>query len=154
MPYIYVIRALPPTDAQAAEPAEPQADVIAINARELLNGDPRMNIIIRDGDTINVPTVDAGEFYVMGEVTRPGVYNLTGRPHTVKMAIAAAGCLGPVPWPERAVIRRTNADGEEQVISVNIEKIFPGEQEDVVLQANDVIAVGSNAIASLSEAAE
>lgn len=123
------------------------ARVIAINLEKLLHGDPRMNIVIRDNDIIYVPTEEIGEFYVMGEVFRPGVYSLTGRRITIKMAVAAAGNLSPVAWPEHSVLIRRIGENQEQIIPINIEKIFRGEESDIFLKPNDVIAVGTSAAA-------
>ena len=121
------------------------ARVIAINLPRLNNGDPRMNIIIRDNDIIQVPMVDSGEFYVMGEVSRPGVYSLTNRKITVKMAIAAAGNLGSMAWPENAMLIRRIGDNEEQLIPLNVEAIAMGSEPDLFLKADDVLAVGTSA---------
>lgn len=123
------------------------ARVIAINLEKLLHGDPRMNIIIRDNDIIYVPAEEVGEFYVMGEVFRPGVYSLTGRRITIKMAVAAAGNLSPLAWPENSVLIRRISENQEQIIPINIEKIFSGEESDIFLKPNDVIAVGTSAAA-------
>jgi len=120
------------------------ARVIAINLEKLLDGDPRMNIVIRDNDIIRVPSTKIGEFYVMGEVVRPGVYSLTGRRITIKMAVAAAGNLSPVAWPENSLLVRRIGENQEQIIPINIEKIFRGEESDIFLKPNDVIAVGTN----------
>ena len=124
------------------------ARVIAINLEKLFDGDPRMNIIIRDNDIIHVPTMEVGEFYVMGEVTRPGVYSLTGRRITIKMAIAAAGNMSPLAWPEHSVLIRRIGENQEQIIPINVEKIYRGEESDIFLKPNDVIAVGTSAAAS------
>ncbi len=124
------------------------ARVIAINLQRLYEGDPKMNIIIRDNDIVHVPAVEVGEFYIMGEVNRPGVYSLTGRRITVKMAVAAAGNFGVEAWPENSILIRRIAENQEQIIPINIEKIFTGEESDLYLKPNDVIAVGTNAAAS------
>jgi protein involved in polysaccharide export with SLBB domain len=121
------------------------ARVIAIDLAELHNGNPRMNIVIRDKDVIHVPRLEIGEFYVMGEVNRPGAYQLTGRSITVKMAVAAAGNLGGLAWPENAVLVRRVGQAEEQMIPLNLERILRGEDEDIFLKANDVIQVGTHA---------
>lgn len=123
------------------------ARVIAINLDKLFDGDPRMNIIIRDNDIIHVPSMEVGEFYVMGEVTRPGVYSLTGRRITIKMAIAAAGNMSPLAWPEHSILVRRIGENQEQIIPINIEKIYRGEESDIFLKPNDVIAVGTSAAA-------
>jgi protein involved in polysaccharide export with SLBB domain len=64
-------------------------------ADKLLSGDPRYNIVIRPGDNIHVPVDIIGEFCIMGNVNNQGFINITGRPMTLKMALAAAGGLGP-----------------------------------------------------------
>ena len=102
--------------------------LIAIDLKKLRNGDPRMNIIIRENDIIMVPPLESAEFYMYGEVSRPGVYALTGRKITVKMALAAAGGLGPLAWPENAILTRRIGPNEEQKIPLNIEHIMLGKQ--------------------------
>ena len=118
--------------------------IIAIDLKRLSNGEPRMNIVVQDEDVIHIPPLEIGEFYVMGEVQRPGVFSLTGRKITIKMAIAAAGNFGPLAWPENAVLIRRIGVASEQMVPLNIERIFRGEQNDLYLKANDVIAVGTD----------
>lgn len=123
------------------------ARVIAINLNKLKAGDPRMNIIIRDNDVVQVPPLEVGEFYIMGHVLRPGVYNLTGRKITVKMAVAAAGNLAPLAWPNNSrLIRRIGPDQEQQ-IPLHLNDIFAGIEPDLFLKPNDVIAVGTHTAA-------
>ncbi|MCL2701204.1 MAG: polysaccharide biosynthesis/export family protein [Phycisphaerae bacterium] len=122
--------------------------LIAIDYRKLVTGsDPRLNIVIRENDTISVPVLEQAVFYVSGEVNRPGVYNLTGQKVTVKMALAAAGNVGPLAWPENAVLIRRIGPNQEQIIPLNIEKIMLGKQADYFLKADDVISVGTHALA-------
>lgn len=118
--------------------------VIAINLKTLESGDWRQNIVIRENDVIRVPPMPTGEFYVMGEVQRPGVYSLTGRKITLKMAVAAAGNLGPLAWPENSILIRRIGRNQEQTFPINLEKIFAGLNPDVYLKPNDVIAVGTH----------
>jgi polysaccharide biosynthesis/export protein len=120
------------------------ARIIAIDIYRLNEGNPRMNIIIRDNDIINIPPLEQGEFYVMGEVLRPGVYSLTGRRVTVKMAVAAAGNLSQIAWPSNSILIRRIGDNQEQLIPINVEAIFHGEQPDMFLKADDVVAVGTH----------
>jgi protein involved in polysaccharide export with SLBB domain len=121
------------------------ARVIAINLKQLRNGDQRMNIVVRNDDIIQVPPLEVGEFYVMGEVLRPGVYSLTGRRITVKMAVAAAGNLTALAWPENSLLIRRVGGYQEQVIPLDLEAIFRGDDPDVFLKSDDVIAVGTEA---------
>jgi len=121
-----------------------QVRIIAISLDKLKKGDPRMNIVIRDNDIIYVPPVEVGEFYVMGEVSRPGVYSLTGRRITIKQALAAAGNLGPDAWPANSYLVRRIGQNQEQTIALDIEKIIRGEEPDIFLKPEDVIAVGTH----------
>lgn len=118
--------------------------IIAINYRQLFDGDPRMNIVIRDHDVIQIPQIEIGEFYLMGEIARPGVYSLSGRRITVKMAVAAGGNLGPLAWPENSYLVRRIGASQEQFIPLDLEAIFKGEVPDLVLKPDDLIAVGTD----------
>ncbi len=121
-----------------------QARVIKIPAELLLAGDPRYNIVIRAGDTIHVPVDIIGEFCIMGNVNKQGYINITGRPMTLKMAIAAAGGLGPLSWPKRCeVVRRIGKDKEE-IVMLDLDKIASGEQPDFFIKPNDLINVGTH----------
>ncbi len=120
------------------------ARIIAVNLPRLADADPKLNIIIRENDIIRVPPLRLGEFYVMGEVLRPGVYNLTGRQVTAKQAVAAAGNLGVLSWPNNSILIRRVGRDQEQVIRLPLNDIFLGRENDVFLKPNDVIAVGSH----------
>jgi hypothetical protein len=121
--------------------------VIRIPLAALRSGDPRYNIIIKPGDVINVPPVETGEFYIMGHVQRPGVFALTGRKITLKMAIAAAGSLDAVAIPRRCDLVRRIGTNQEAIVLVNLQAIFDGTQPDIFLKPNDLINVGTDAIA-------
>jgi len=120
------------------------ARIIAINYKQLVKGDPRMNIVIRNRDIIRIPEREVGEFYMAGEVARPGVYSLTGRRITVKQAVAAGGNLGVLAWPENSYLVRRIGRHQEQYIPLDLEAIFKGEAPDLFLKPDDVIAVGTD----------
>jgi polysaccharide biosynthesis/export protein len=138
---------MPAETAPAENPEKlSQQRVIRVPINALREGVPRYNIIIRAGDVINVPAVEPGEFYIMGNVSRPGVYTLTGRKITLKMAVASAGNLGPLAVPRRCeVIRRIGSD-QEAIVMVNLQAVFDGEQPDIFLKPNDVVNVGTDMI--------
>jgi len=121
-----------------------QTRVIKIPVDRFQSGDPRYNIVIKPGDTIYVPVDIVGEFFVIGNVNRQGAIPITGRPITLKMAISAAGGLGEFAWPKRCeVIRRLGKDREE-IVMVDLDKIFSGEQPDFFIKVNDLINVGTH----------
>jgi polysaccharide export outer membrane protein len=82
---------------------------------KLFQGNPDENPAIAPGDTLYVPR--ASQFYVYGEVQRPGTYRLERR-MTVSQAISAGGGLTPRGTERRAAVKRRDADGAEAVIDV------------------------------------
>lgn len=120
--------------------------VIHVSAQALRDGDPRQNIVVRGGDTIRVLAGQTGEYYMGGNVFRPGAYSITGRQITLKTAIASAGNLAPLAWPDRCTIYRRYGDREE-MHQVNLAAIFAGKEPDVLLKNNDLVMVGTHPIA-------
>jgi protein involved in polysaccharide export with SLBB domain len=131
------------TDQQAVEGAR----LIRIPADKLLSGDPLYNIVIKPGDSVFVPVDIIGEFCIMGNVNRTGYIPLTGRPMTLKQAIAAAGGLGPLAWPKRCEVVRRIGRNKEEIVMVDLDKIFSGEQPDFFIKPDDTINVGTHATA-------
>jgi len=121
-----------------------QTRLIRIPADKLLAGDPRYNIVIKPGDTIHVPVDIIGEFAIMGNVNRSGYIDITGRPMTLKMAIAAAGGLGPLAWPKNVEVTRRIGTAREEIVMVDLDKIAGGEQPDFFIKPNDLINVGTH----------
>lgn len=122
------------------------ARVIRIPKDKLYGGDPRYNIVIKPQDTITVQLDIVGEFYVLGNVNNQGVINLTGRPMTLKMAIAAAGGLGRLAWPKKCEVIRRIGETKEEIVMVDLEKIANGTQPDFFIKPNDVINVGTHGV--------
>lgn len=118
--------------------------LIKIPSDKLLAGDPKYNIVIKPGDTIYVPVDVIGEFCIMGNVNNQGYINVTGRPMTLKMAIAAAGGLGPLAWPKTCEVIRRIGREKEEIVLVDLDKIAGGEQPDFFIKPNDLINVGTH----------
>lgn len=123
--------------------------VIQIPRDRLESGDPRFDIIIRPGDRISVPRDLVGEFWVTGNVNAPNAYTITGRPITLKQAIATAGGLNAIAWPKKVeVVRRIgkNKAGlmQEEIVLVDLVKISKGLQPDFFIKPYDYINVGTH----------
>jgi protein involved in polysaccharide export with SLBB domain len=140
---------LPPSREEIAAPDWEQEGaktrLIKIPADKLLAGDPRYNIVIKPGDSVFVPVDIVGEFCIMGNVNRSGYIPLTGRPMTLKQAIAAAGGLGPLAWPKHCEVVRRIGKKKEEIIMVDLDKIASGEQPDFFIKPHDLINVGTHA---------
>jgi protein involved in polysaccharide export with SLBB domain len=121
--------------------------VIRIPLAALRAGDPRYNIIVRPGDVIVVPGAEVGYFYVMGHVQKPGVYTLSGQDITLRQAVAAAGNLDSLAIPRRAELIRRLGHNQEVIVSINLQKIFDGDQPDVFLKKNDTLNIGTDVVA-------
>lgn len=123
--------------------------VIRIPVDRLLAGDPRYNIVIRSGDRITVPLDIIGEFWILGNVNAQGPFPLTGRPITLKQAIATAGGLNQIAYPQKVeVIRRLGKNpagmAQEEVVLVDLKKIAKGLQPDFFIKPYDLINVGTH----------
>lgn len=129
---------------QKPNAAIPRVKVIRINIKKLREGDPRYNIVIRSGDVINVPAIKPEFYYMMGNVTRPGAYTISGDRITLKQAVAAAGNLGPIAIPRRCELIRRIGHDREMIIQVNLQAIFDGTAPDIFLKNNDVLNVGTD----------
>ncbi|MFA5238099.1 MAG: polysaccharide biosynthesis/export family protein [Phycisphaerae bacterium] len=121
-----------------------QTRVIEIPADKLRSGDARYNIVIRPGDSIHVPVDITGEYFIYGNVNYQGVVPMDGRPVTLKMAVAAAGGLGPLAWPRRCEVTRRIGKNKEETVMVDLDKISSGEQPDFFIKPLDLINVGTH----------
>jgi len=120
------------------------ARIIAISLPRLKEGDPRQNIVVRDGDMVYVPPLRVGEFFVTGEVLRPGPVSLTGRKVTVKMAMAFAGGFNQLAWPSNSVLVRRIGTNQELRIPLRLDRIMAGKEPEILLKPDDIIMVGTH----------
>lgn len=139
-------QAMPP-EGQAPQEMNVPLRIIEIPVEDLMDGDARYNLVVRPYDVISVPAGAVGEFYLGGNVARPGAYSLTGRRITVKQAIVSAGGFGPLAWPARAELVRRISPDEEQMIQLDLDAIFSGKAPDFYVKPNDIVNVGSTPVA-------
>lgn len=133
-----------PIDWDALGGAETLTRVIEVPVEPLMAGDRRYNIVIRPNDLINVSYGSVGEFYVMGNVIRPGAFQLTGKEITIREAIAASGGFSPLAMPSKAELIRRGRGDEEEIRSIDLDAIFAGLADNFYIKPNDVINVGTN----------
>jgi polysaccharide biosynthesis/export protein len=102
---------------------------IVIDLQQLFDGDPAVNFVVQDGDTVFV--AHAPQFYIYGQVQRPGQYRL-GRNTSISQAISIGGGLTARGTQRGAIVKRVDAKGKEHKISVH---------DEDVLQPNDVLMI-------------
>ena len=120
--------------------------VIRVPAGLLRSGDPELDLIIRPGDVIRVVSGEIGVYYVMGQVNRVGAFAFNAEPITLKAAIAAAGGLSSLAWPDRCTVYRRIGQ-REQMIQVDLDRIFAGTDADFMIRRADIINVGTHPFA-------
>jgi polysaccharide export outer membrane protein len=108
---------------------------------DLSGADPRAReFLLKDGD---IPVIPAGNtFYVLGEVKKPGAYQLE-QAMTAIQAIAMAGGFTDKAASNRTKVIRTRPDGRQETIVVDLNDVIKRgrKEKDVPLAANDVIVV-------------
>jgi polysaccharide export outer membrane protein len=106
---------------------------VQLSLFDLFQGNPEHNLAIAPGDTLYVPR--ASQFYVYGEVQRPGAYRLERR-MTVSQAISAGGGLTPRGSERRALVKRRDAGGGELEVAVRGSDLL---EPDVVLLVKEAL---------------
>ncbi|HNQ23062.1 MAG TPA: polysaccharide biosynthesis/export family protein [Phycisphaerae bacterium] len=120
--------------------------VIRIPGDSLRSGDPESNIVVRGGDVIRIVSGEIGVYYMMGQVLRVGPFAFNSEAITLKAAIATAGGLTSLAWPDRCTVYR-RVGQREQIIQVNLDRIFAGKDPDFYLRRGDVVNVGTHPFA-------
>ena len=103
--------------------------------------DPRAReFLLAESDTILVPT--GNSFYVLGEVKKPGSYQLEHAATAIE-GVALAGGFTDRAAPNRTKIIRTHRDGRQETFVIDLNEILKRgrKDKDVPLLANDVVVV-------------
>ncbi|HMD28427.1 MAG TPA: polysaccharide export protein EpsE [Steroidobacteraceae bacterium] len=101
---------------------------VVIDMKKLFDGDPAVNLVVQDGDTVFV--AHAPQFYIYGQVQHPGQYRLL-RHTTISQAISIGGGLTQRGTQRGAIVKRMDAGGKEHKYSVNDEDAL--QPDDVLL---------------------
>lgn len=90
--------------------------------------------------TVFVKEAISSRFTVEGAVSKPGVFPLQG-PTTLLRAIALAGGQGSLGDLTNVKVFRMQADGKQETLTFDVEKIRVGEAEDPRIVNDDLIVV-------------
>lgn len=100
---------------------------IEIDLHALLHADASHDLPVQGGDILFIPK--APQFYIYGEVTKPGHYKIE-RNMSVQQAISVGGGLTPKGTERGMEIRRTQPNGEQVILEV--EPNDPVKPDDVL----------------------
>jgi len=136
----------------AADPAAKKpVETISVDLEELLeNGDLSLNHWVLDGDVVTVPEREIKEFFIIGEVNRPGAFEMDpDEGLLLSQALARAG--GPMKTAKlgKGILARFGKEGEREEIAINVEKILEGKEEDVPIMPDDVIFIPGSTFKSI-----
>jgi polysaccharide biosynthesis/export protein len=107
--------------------------------KDLLEGKPEANPIIRPGDIINV--MDAKPIYVTGHVVSPQPILLGNNGMTLLKALAIAGLKSDSKSNDVRLYRTKPGVAEPELVKVDFDAIRKRKKDDIVLQPYDIIEV-------------
>lgn len=121
----YLVRPRPgekPTGPRAPTPGG-GGETFTISLESAFAGDPKHNLEIKNGDTLNVPNLN---FYITGEVKKPGRYPYDDR-MTVLMAVTTAEGFSDKASARSTYIMRDKAGNKEKIPVKMQDPIQPGD---------------------------
>ncbi len=93
--------------------------------------------------TVQIMQVHSLKFMVIGDVTSPGIYEMTKR-MTVTEALARAGYVTRYGDLKNVNVLRMQPSGQPVPIPVNMKEVMKGKVEDVFLAPGDTVVVPGN----------
>jgi len=121
---VIVVHPIRPNAASALPATDIEGARISVNRKDLELGKAGQDVVLQDGDIINVPS--AQHFYITGMIRNPGTFVLDPG-MSIQQAIALAGGLNERGSDRRLKISRL-VNGKLTEVSVNLEdKIQPGD---------------------------
>jgi polysaccharide export outer membrane protein len=112
-----------------------------IPVRNLIDAvDPALNLVLQGGEVVRVP--EAGKFYVLGNVHRPGAFPITdGSESTVLKALALSEGQDHFTQHIAYIYRSEVASNGRHEIPIELKKIMDRKAPDVPLLPNDILYV-------------
>jgi polysaccharide export outer membrane protein len=97
---------------------------------------------LRGGDIIQVPERRPEMFYIIGEVHRPGVFQLPVKEKVfLTQAIAQAGGPMRTAKANKGMLVRFDESGNRTEMALNFNDILKGRKPDMLISPNDVIFI-------------
>jgi len=102
--------------------------------------DPTLNLVLQGGEVVRVP--EAGKFYVLGNVRKPGAYSVTdGSGSTVLKALALSEGQDHFTANIAYIYRPEISTNGRHEIPVELKKIMDRKAPDVALLPNDILYI-------------
>jgi polysaccharide biosynthesis/export protein len=119
-----------------------EIDLVPLKNGEMLNPNP----LLRKGDVFFVPEKKVTYFYVIGDVSRSGFFELPEKGGLwASRGIAMAGGPSPTAKMSEGVLVRYTETGAREEHKVDFAALLQGRRPDIAVQPNDIIFIpGSN----------
>lgn len=102
--------------------------------------------------TVQTVEMHSLKYLVVGDVSKPGVYEMTKR-LTVTEALANAGYITRYGDLKKVAVLRMQSSGPPRPIPINIREVEKGEAQDMYLVPGDTVVVPGNKFKTLEKAA-
>ena len=102
----------------------------------ILKGEAGRDIILQQGDVISVSAKE--QFFITGEVAKPGQYDLTPG-MTLMQAVSHAGGQGK--FASQTVEVHRAGDGDKEILTFDVSHIRKGKEPDPIIKAGDVLII-------------
>ena len=122
------------------EAGEPDRyELIKVNINGMFKGDFDKNMLLEPRSVVHIPQAEV--FFVGGDVNAPGSF-IFKEGATLRQAITLAQGMKSTAASDRAIIFREDpVTRKKQEIRVDARKIMNGKQEDVAINANDIVII-------------
>lgn len=142
--------------AHSENPTEPSVDatvsldtnskVLRVDLEALLKkGELSLNLPVQGGDIIHVPVRRVENYYVVGEVIRPGIFELPVDEDNpvllLTQAVAKAGGPAKTAKLSDGILVRYLDNGQREEFAVDFNAILRGRKSDLIVQPNDIIFI-------------
>src|SRR5256714_8485422 len=135
---INIVRA-PRTDVCEQDSSSKGEGLISLRLNDTLRGDQGANPYVEAGDIVTIP--EAEQVYVVGNVYAPKSLPLKESLPVSRPIAMAGGPLRDSKTDRVHVVRHSSVAGSQSEIYVNLTAIARKKEDDLVLQANDIIEV-------------
>jgi len=125
--------------------------ILRVSLDELLKGGANgRNIDLANNDIVYIPENDDNNVYVMGEVAKPGAYEMRTSMSLLNAVMQAGGPTESAVTDEIMLMRDRNKEAEPLIVSLDRMVNFSDYAGNVLLARNDIVFVPRRGIASFN----
>jgi polysaccharide export outer membrane protein len=118
------------------------SDTLEVNSDDLFHGSSsQWNVPLEPGDVVNVEAKRTVRIFCLGAVKSPGSLDFDGDDRISLLSVIAKAGGVTDKASTKIRIKRRGADGKDEEIVVNLNRVIGGKDPDPALKADDVVIV-------------